>query len=66
MAVRNGGSKKPANPTENRNMHNKSLGKEGERKARWYLRLHGWKIIEKNFKKVKHIMVHVNSAQTDE
>lgn len=50
MAVRNGGSKKPANPTENRNMHNKNLGKEGERKARWYLRLHGWKIIEKNFK----------------
>lgn len=31
-------------------MHNKSLGKEGEKKACRYLRLHGWKILETNFK----------------
>lgn len=30
--------------------HNKDLGRKGERKARWYLRFHGWKILESNFK----------------
>lgn len=32
------------------NFHNKNLGKKGERKARAYLRLRGWKILEKNYK----------------
>ncbi len=32
------------------NMHNKKLGLKGEKKARRYLRFHGWKILEKNFK----------------
>lgn len=32
------------------NLHNKKLGAEGEKKARNYLRLHGWKILEKNYK----------------
>jgi len=48
MAV-NGG-KNTADKNVQKNMHNKQLGKKGERKARWYLRLHGWKILEKNFK----------------
>lgn len=43
MAVKNGGF-------ENKNMHNKDLGKEGEDKACRYLRLHGWKIVERNFR----------------
>lgn len=30
--------------------HNVKLGKKGERKARWYLRFHGWKILERNYK----------------
>ena len=33
-----------------RNPHNKQLGAAGEKKARAYLKLHGWKILEKNFK----------------
>lgn len=33
-----------------RNMHNKRLGEKGEKKARRYLRLRGWKILEKNYK----------------
>lgn len=32
------------------NMHNKRLGAKGEAQARRYLRLHGWKILKKNFK----------------
>lgn len=32
------------------NMHNKRLGAKGEAQARSYLRLHGWKILKKNFK----------------
>ncbi|MDE6505124.1 MAG: YraN family protein [Clostridia bacterium] len=31
-------------------MHNKELGAKGEKKARRYLFLHGWKIIAKNYK----------------
>ena len=31
-------------------LHNKRLGLAGERKARAYLRLHGWKILNKNYK----------------
>jgi len=31
-------------------LHNKKLGAAGEKKARAYLRLHGWKILEKNWK----------------
>ncbi|MCH5148030.1 MAG: YraN family protein [Clostridiales bacterium] len=30
--------------------HNKKLGKEGEKKARSYLKRRGWKILEKNYK----------------
>lgn len=33
-----------------RKMHNRELGKEGEKKARKYLAAHGWKIIAKNYK----------------
>ena len=38
------------NGGKKRGMHNKELGAAGERKARNYLRLHGWKILEKNYK----------------
>lgn len=38
------------NGGKKRNPHNKMLGAAGERKARNYLRLHGWKILEKNYK----------------
>lgn len=30
--------------------HNKKLGQKGEKKARWYLRLRFWKILEKNYR----------------
>lgn len=51
MAVKNyRGQKRAAPPEKRKNMHNKDLGTKGERKARWYLRFHGWKIVEKNFK----------------
>ena len=33
-----------------RDKRRKKLGARGERKARFYLRLQGWKILEKNFK----------------
>lgn len=32
------------------NLHNRKLGLKGEAKARRYLKFHGWKILEKNFK----------------
>lgn len=32
------------------NAHNVKLGKKGEKKARWYLRFRGWKILERNYK----------------
>jgi len=32
------------------NFHNKKLGAKGEKKARKYLKRHGWKIQEKNYK----------------
>lgn len=32
------------------NFHNKKLGKEGEKRARSYLKRQGWKILEKNYK----------------
>lgn len=35
---------------EKQRMHNKKLGAAGEKKARSYLRLYGWKILEKNYK----------------
>lgn len=31
------------------NMHNKKLGRKGERKARKYLKRNGWKIVVKNY-----------------
>ncbi len=36
--------------TKERKMHNRILGIKGERQARRYLRLHGWKILKKNYK----------------
>lgn len=38
------------NDKTQKDLHNKKLGEKGERKARRYLRLHGWKIIAKNYK----------------
>lgn len=43
--------KKMAVEKENKDsFHNKKLGKEGEKKARSYLKRRGWKILEKNYK----------------
>lgn len=47
MAVKKSGAKSAKYQAD---MHNKKLGKKGERKARWYLRFRGWKIVEKNYK----------------
>lgn len=35
---------------EKDNLHNRKLGKEGEKIARSYLKKSGWKILEKNYK----------------